>query len=185
MKTKKILSFLILFLSLTAFVLLPLGSWIFSAFGFPCNSLYSSNGMRWVFSNALDVWFNDFAKWLLLCAFLYEIVASYGLTWQDLGRNPKTSMICSFFTLVAIFAYFYIIFFQNDSLLDINGQILEDVWKQGIPFFLVCLFFMMITAYAYILGKFSHTDQIRARLSTHTTRFLFYFPRCSVLSYIT
>ena len=118
---------------LIANFLLPFGSWMLSAFGFPCNSLFSDEGWRWLFLHSSDVILN---RWTLLCLGVIIMVGAVeksGLLSVNFRRD-RHAVCCALLTALFFLLTFVVAaLYQQSPLIGITGRLYPSPLLHGLP----------------------------------------------------
>ena len=146
-----LLSWLI-FIGLVAAILLPPVSWFLWSFGLPVESLFSAEGLRWLFLHAIEKTFNrNFFHSLLLCSavgvWLQVLSVPVAVTVRRMGV-----MITFFvFTLILV-ATLLAAFHPSSALLSINGTITQSPFSRGFLPFAALSAAMLGVVYGFSVG---------------------------------
>ncbi len=143
-------------LLLLASSLLPLLSWMMSAFGVPCRSLLSEEGWRWLCLHYTDALFSPW-----VCAFCALLVAMGAMLRSGQLKGTASvsvgaSVISGLFGIVCLGLLIFAGTYSHSPLLSITGGLFPSPYIQGFPFMLALLLLSQALLYAFL------TRQIRS-----------------------
>lgn len=170
MNKNRFLSYLILLLIVVA-MMLPIISWMLSAMGFDCKSLFSEEGWRWIFYNIPIACAN---KWNVLCISSIIGVGSIircGILDKKTKKDTKVLYFVLFVLVLLISILLVCALHPHSPLLSVTGELKNSPFIHGLPtVFIWCVIFLSIL-YAVFTQRIKTVEDFSA-MFTHGIRSL-------------
>lgn len=147
-------------------LLLPGVSWLVWSFGAPVDSLFTDEGLRWLFRHALPLCFDETLFVCILAGSAYG-VWSLSLRHPSIPSVRRRAMLTALCTGVCMLGVLSLAAFHPSSpLLSINGTLRHSPFSQGFfPLFFLCAIALGVV-HAFVVGAVRSSDAlVRALLA--------------------
>lgn len=169
-------------LSSVAVCLLP-ASWMLSAFGVPCNSLISDEGLRWLFHHLSELT----ATPLTACTLVYAMAAGalrLCLRIHAQGRQPLALATTLMAALALVTLLGLSALLPQSPLLGITGGLWPSPLLHGLPFMGGWALLALALTYAAAAGRLTSARQMAQWLTLGIRRHAAWVVAAMLLSFI-
>lgn len=157
---------------------IPFLSWILSVFGFPIRSLYTAEGLRWLFREGLHLMPNEPLYLSLLVLSVWHVWRTALHTQVHPLVRKRANISCVLVTGLFVSLLLLLLLHPSSPLLGVTGAVTHSPFMQGIvPVLLLYLFFLGLL-YAYLVGAIrtvsALTEWMTAALRRYALWLLFF-----------
>lgn len=179
MKIKLLLDVGCVFFLLAA-IAIPVLSWMLSAFGLQCNSLFSDEGYRWVFLKIPDSVATHGMISFVCFVVAYGALRRCGL----LGRRRTSRSVATvvFLLILAVFAFLLAAaaLYSESPLLSVTGTLEHSAYLHGLPFAVSLSLILASVSFGIVAGSVRNTSHLVDVLTYGISR----YSKCLLLGFL-